>query len=597
MSVTIAARSTQRQPATDSPAADPACARAADKLANPTANLPAFAPVPFATSESCSPAELHAAARAAACPDLFVIHAPEPAAGQRVIADIARFASGRVLVLSPDPAAADRLAERLAATGVVRALSEAENPIRPSPVVAKLTSAALGTGRLEQLSRETSNALAAAEYRLVALDRLAALEAELAEVSIRRDRIEAEVRAQLDNVDIGKKETELASLRRRRKEAGDQPIRKAGFFAWLLGRPKPHGLDSAEINKQVHVLEAEVAALTAARDSAIRAEVSARSAPIVARHGELSAERDHLLGEIGPAGRDAVQAELAAARERAGELAAPEIVRRLLAEPRVVVGTPGSVHADPVFDAIAGEDPPFALLVLDRCEELTEHDFTRLAALATRCVLVGAADPRPHHSPAPSGNGKPHRNGRPPEARFASKLARLLDRETWVHESGRLVCRLMHFTDLSQALSREPLIDRPEIELRFTADAGGEPVVAEVAFPAATTIADAKSFVFHELGEVLLHPCGEMQWVDPLTACWPAAGDGGVWIDLEPGVREQIAGVGLVAFTAAVAFDPAQGWDRAKADAWLEKHLPRESAGRFASVPGCSSPIRGNHPC
>src|SRR5262245_41140116 len=161
MSVTIAARSTQRQPSTDSPAADSVCARV------PTANLPAFAPLSFTSSEACTPAELHAATRAAACPDLFVVHAQEQAAGERVIAEVALFTSGRVLVLSPDPAAADRLTERLPASAVVRALADAENPVRPSPVVARLTSAALGSGRVELLKRETADAMAAAESRLV----------------------------------------------------------------------------------------------------------------------------------------------------------------------------------------------------------------------------------------------------------------------------------------------------------------------------------------------------------------------------------------------------------------------------------------------
>ena len=42
------------------------------------------------------------------------------------------------------------------------------------------------------------------------------------------------------------------------------------------------------------------------------------------------------------------------------------------------------------------------------------------------------------------------------------------------------------------------------------------------------------------------------------------------WIDLEPGVREKVVGTGLFAYTAAVRFDPAEGWDAEKAAAWLE---------------------------
>ena len=175
----------------------------------------------------------------------------------------------------------------------------------------------------------------------------------------------------------------------------------------------------------------------------------------------------------------------------------------------------------------------------------------------------------------------------------------IADREMAIEED-RLVCRLCHWdaAGASPALTCEPLLERPEIELRFAADSDGEPVLAGVAFPATTTLADAKAFVFHQVGDVLLRPCGAVRWDSTpalLTACWPAAEHAtteGVWIDLEPGVREKVAGVGLFAFTAAVAFDPNAGWDSEKAEAWLSKHLPRESIGRFASLPADTSSKR-----
>jgi hypothetical protein len=142
-----------------------------------------------------------------------------------------------------------------------------------------------------------------------------------------------------------------------------------------------------------------------------------------------------------------------------------------------------------------------------------------------------------------------------------------------------------------QSLVREPLLDRPEIELRFATDDDGEPVVAEVAFPHTTTIAEAKAFLFRELGEVLLHPCGEHRWQElpALAVRWPAVETAvreETWIDLEPGVRERIVGTGSAAFTAAIAFDPAAGWDRVRAEAWLASHLPCESASRVAMLGG-----------
>src|SRR5207253_8036913 len=97
-----------------------------------------------------------------------------------------------------------------------------------------------------------------------------------------------------------------------------------------------------------------------------------------------------------------------------------------------------------VFDR-GGAAPAFDLLVLDRAEDLTEHDFVQLAKHARRWVLVGdvppAEEPKPQLNGAAARRG-PARNGRPAEVPFASRLARALDRETWGLEADRLICRL-----------------------------------------------------------------------------------------------------------------------------------------------------------
>jgi hypothetical protein len=290
-------------------------------------------------------------------------------------------------------------------------------------------------------------------------------------------------------------------------------------------------------------------------------------------------------------------ADPAAARDHAAELArtGADLVRQFLAEPRVVVGIPASLGADPVFDPAhaPADGPPFALLVLDRAEELTEPDFVRLARLGGRWVLVGDAgheEPRPHLNGA-HGRHAPSRNGRPAGESFAARLARALDRETWAAEPDRLVCRLAHpAPEHRRTLTREPLLDRPEVELRFACP-DAEPVLAEVAFPAGVAVAAAKAFLFAQLGEVLLRPCGECRWhhaPDAIAACWPAAEHGAnpaevAWVELEAGVREKLVGTGHAAFTAAVAFDPAAGWDAEKAAAWVATHAAPHP-GRFAAV-------------
>jgi hypothetical protein len=272
---------------------------------------------------------------------------------------------------------------------------------------------------------------------------------------------------------------------------------------------------------------------------------------------------------------------------------------------RVVVGTPGCLHADAVFAPPSEPSPPFGLLILDHAEELGETDFADLSRVADRWVLAGNAampeEPKSHMN----GSGPGHRETRPrrPAApTFVARLARLLDREPWAVEPDRLVCRLAHVTpDQRRTLYREPVVDDDAIELRFTEGESNEAVLAEVAFPAGTTAATAKAFLSRQLGETVLRPCGELKWqhaADHLTACWPAAEAAGpeAWVDHEAGVREKVVGTGTAAFTAAVAFDVSAGWDAEKAAAWLADRLPAAPAGRLAVLPRDPSVPAGTTP-
>ena len=96
MSVTIVTRPSQRFSATDVSPADSVRAW----LARLPACLHPFVPLDLSAIESATPAEARVVAHAAACPDVFVIHTPDPHAGERVIAEIARLAAGRVLILA-----------------------------------------------------------------------------------------------------------------------------------------------------------------------------------------------------------------------------------------------------------------------------------------------------------------------------------------------------------------------------------------------------------------------------------------------------------------------------------------------------------------
>src|SRR5439155_1589973 len=415
--------------------------------------LPPIAPVGLAVAER-SPAETDALVRALACPDLFVFDVPDRMVRERGLHDLLRLAGARgerVLLLSPDPAAADRLAEAAAADRslpVVRALADDENPNRPLPAATRLTSNAVGTGRVEQMKREAALAVAALEARRSRLERTAGQRLRLAQIEIESSALADQVQAL-----------------------------EAAVRAEAEGHPHPTALTEA------------IAQLRADRGAATAAFVDPTAA-IAAR----LADREHHDGH------GEVVSELAAARDRLGELTTTglEIARRFLAEARIVIGTPGSVAADPVFAAAGPASPPFGLLVLDRAEELTERDFARLSRLAGRWVLAGDAACPDEAPPAAIGSRGPDRL---PEPTFVARLAPLLDREPMTIEGDRLVFRLLHLSrEQRRAAAREPVLDHPHVELRMTAGDDGDPVLAEIAFPADTPIAAAKAFLFSQLG-------------------------------------------------------------------------------------------------
>jgi len=675
MSLTLAPRPPVRAPATDDLPADPVRAWLS-RISIPGAELSAFVPSPCSCTD-LTIAEAEVVGRAVACPDLFVIHAPDFTVRERVVVAIAGHfvEAGRCLVLSPNPIAADRIAERLAkhnANGVARALAEDENPVRPSPTVAKVTSAALAANRIECLKRDAGASIAAADARLTCLEKLtdlvgsaARLDAEIANHLSRRDGIEAVVRSETETVfaakvaevksahdelttrltseieslaaGLNEKQSRLTAVRLQHAEAVAEVAKKPGFLARLFGKGQP-GSDPAELEKQILTLEADISAIAVSseslkqqiaesavstevdRERLLQCEIAARQAELDSLVTTLTSERDRIRveAEALAASHDVASGQmtdladakysatlaLVHAKELAAEVerTAHETACRQLIRIPVVVGTPGSLHVDPVFDPDPANDggAPFSLLILDQAEELSEMEFVQLAKLATRWILIGEAatadEPKPHLNGSALRNG-PARNGRPIEVPFMARLARLLDREVWVPESDRLVCRLVHATpDQRRGFVREPLLDRPEIELRFLTDADGQPALAEVAFPAAAGIASAKSFLFHQLGEVLLRPFGVLKWEHTetcITACWPQAETScaeGTWIDLEPGVRERVVGTGATALTAAVTFDPAAEWDADRALAWITERLRPESNGRFAVVP---RPSRG----
>jgi hypothetical protein len=194
-------------------------------------------------------------------------------------------------------------------------------------------------------------------------------------------------------------------------------------------------------------------------------------------------------------------------------------------------------------------------------ERIPERELSAVEALATAHVIVG--DPSPSLANLPFAT----QNDAFAERWFA------VPKPAWGREGDRIVCRLKPcIGNRRDNYHCEPLLDRPEIELRFDADAA----LAEVVFPEDFTAAMARTWLAAELGEARPVAYGSAEWTvgDTIRAVWPhASTPAGEWIESIPGVRECVSGTAADAPTAELRFDPAAGWTRESAEAWVNEML------------------------
>ena len=157
----------------------------------------------------------------------------------------------------------------------------------------------------------------------------------------------------------------------------------------------------------------------------------------------------------------------------------------------------------------------------------------------------------------------------------------------WTAEGDRLCCRLKTVPpEHRQWLESERVADSPEIELRIVSMPGSAPVLAEVVFPPSLPIHQAKQFIFKELEELAIQPAGPhgcwLEDADHLLFHMGRVPDGPATIvTLEGGVRE---GLGASRTTCRLEFDKAVGWQRDRAEAWLQKHLGLRDTGRAVAL-------------
>lgn len=252
----------------------------------------------------------------------------------------------------------------------------------------------------------------------------------------------------------------------------------------------------------------------------------------------------------------------------------------------------------------------FDVLVLQDAHQVTESEFLALAVRGRRWVLVGEV---PWED---AGDAERNRRGRRSPLRLAAGASppaalrpdffqrlwvglhpdphRLPYR--WEREGDRIRCRLRAVApERRHWLESERVADAPDVELRILTGPGSRPVLAEVVFPGDMTVARAKEFLYRELEEPTVEPAGFCPaWSETPERLTFSLGDEAEAdrAELEPGLWEVLTSarqpgngrLGDAWRTARMEFARAAGWDRGRAEDWVERRLGLRDRGRTARL-------------
>jgi hypothetical protein len=290
--------------------------------------------------------------------------------------------------------------------------------------------------------------------------------------------------------------------------------------------------------------------------------------------------------------------------------AAGRLDQRLLDNVNLVAATVTGLPADEHFGDAARPPRGFDLLILMEAHEVTEAEFSKIARRANRSILIGEPVDLPPKENLAARKTISGTSGI--RSSFLHRLWNALHCDprrlpyAWFREGDRLGCRLRLIApEQRQWVESERLADSPEIELRILTQLQRPSELVEVVFPPGQAIHQAKEYIFKELEELPISTMGRgIRWDEQpdrlvlhltdqhLVQCQP--------ILLEPGLRERIGtppiseGTNLATETGGwqtccLEFDRSAGWERARAEEWVQRKLGLVDLGRTAML---SKPYR-----
>jgi len=277
----------------------------------------------------------------------------------------------------------------------------------------------------------------------------------------------------------------------------------------------------------------------------------------------------------------------------------------------VVAATLTGAATEPMCGG-ADEESAFDLLLVEHAESITEAEFVAVARRCRRWVLIAEAISvervPPQHEASRGGSRAERRLAKPVAPAFFQRLWTSLHCDpsclpyVWAREpDNRLCCRLRAISaEQRRWLEVERVADFRDIELRIVApprgkSSGTDSFLAEVVFPSAMSLTDAKAYIFRELEEVPVRAhVSRMHWEDSpeclrlRLAEHSVASDRMPSVQLSDGVRELIADsgngeqLGVDWHTDSLVFERSAGWERERAEAWTKRHLGLVDLGRTA---------------
>jgi hypothetical protein len=390
-----------------------------------------------------------------------------------------------------------------------------------------------------------------------------------------------------------KTRAEALESEQRRAAQTYQADRERSIATELAGRQAALDAQEEASRRETALLEEKWRAIVGRLDAATPRPATLSDAAVIEAHAGWKRLRELAAGRLDLA------RQWADYLEQAGDA----LTARLPAYVNLVAATTTGLATDPQFgdqgSARRNSAPAFDLLILEEADQVTDSELLNAARRARRWILIGEPAQASIPVSESAGDRSPRRKLPAGGTRAFERLWHLLHCDPrrlpydWTHEDSRLSCRLRSVAPEQRRWLEPPesVADFPDIKLRILAIPHAEPVLAEIHFPPAMGIEQAKQYVFREIEEAAFQgSSSRLVWAEePHQLVLRLAEEQlphEMSVALEAGVEETLGraadrnGTASAWQTCCLVFDRGAGWSRLRAETWLARYTGLRDLGR-----------------